>query len=317
MDKVIETQGENMSKPAVIINPSSANGTTGKAWPAIESKLRLALKDFSHTFTKQPNHATELTRQALKEGASSLIVIGGDGTLSEVVNGYFENGKIISLTPLGILMRGTGRDSIKSLKIPQDLDAAIATLTRQKIKKIDLGKISYLNHQGQTSNRYFINVASFGMAGAVDARVNSTSKALGGLVSFLSATLITLLRYQNQKVKIQIDGNRLEEVTIRNVAIGNGKYFGGGMMICPDAVMDDGIFQVTIVGDISRIGSIQNLGNLYKGSLQGIPGISFYQGKKIIAESLENILLDVDGEQPGRLPATFEIVPQAVNVYIP
>jgi diacylglycerol kinase family enzyme len=151
----------------------------------------------------------------------------------------------------------------------------------------------------------------------VDARVNSTTKVFGGLVSFLSATLITLLRYQNQKVKLQIDGHRLEEVTIRNVAIGNGKYFGGGMMICPDAVMDDGIFQVTVVGDISRIGSIRNLGNLYKGSLQGIPRISFYRGKKIVAESKENILLDVDGEQPGHLPATFEIVPQALNVYIP
>jgi diacylglycerol kinase (ATP) len=307
-----------LTKIAFVVNPSSSMGATGQEWPGIKSLARDRLGSFQSTITTGPGEATKSTRRFLEEGTDMVVCVGGDGTLNEVVNGFM-GGKdpIRSDAVLGFIPRGTGCDFIKTVRIPKDLNKALDLLVDRHTRPLDLGRLEYCDHQGRPAVKYFHNVTSFGLGGEVDQRVNRTTKVFGGFVSFLWATLVSLLIYDKKRIHIHVDNRKDWEVTCWNVAIANGQYHGGGMWIAPRARVDDGLFEVTVMGNLSLAEVFWHFPKLYNGRLFRVKKVSVLSGKRIEAYSDQRVLLDVDGEQPGQLPVVIDMVPGALQLIRP
>jgi YegS/Rv2252/BmrU family lipid kinase len=217
-----------MARIACIVNPQSANGRTGKRWPAIAQALGAHLGEPRAYFTEGPRHATELARRALEEGAELVISVGGDGTNNEVLNGLFADGKPVNPeAAMAVIPGGTGGDFARLLAIPKDPTAAAKRLAESKRRVIDVGRLSCTDHGGQVVSHMFLNIASFGLGGEVDARVNRTTKIFGGLVSFLYATTVSMFTFKNRPVRLRVDDVLDEERVIQQVSAANGQYFGG------------------------------------------------------------------------------------------
>ncbi|UCD85759.1 MAG: diacylglycerol kinase family lipid kinase [Deltaproteobacteria bacterium] len=304
-------------KTKVIINPHSANRSTRRQWPGIAEGIKRSIGDFDWEFTTGPNTAPELTRNALREGYEMVVGVGGDGTNNEIINGFFEADLAINPEAVyGMICRGTGSDLIRTLGIPRDPGEAARILAGKRTRRIDLGRLSFRDHRGREARRYFINIASFGIGGEVDARVNQTTKAFGGWISFLYGSVRANFAYKNKSVDIELDGDSLGTRKIFNSAIANGQYFGGGMRVAPQARMDDGLFDIVIMGDLSFLESVRMARLIYKGDHVNLPKIESFRGKKLSATSEQRVLLDVDGEQPGILPASLEIIPGAIRIKV-
>jgi diacylglycerol kinase (ATP) len=301
-----------------IVNPNAAMGSAGKEWPQIEKMARDRLGPFQAHLTTGPGDATILTRNALQKGTELVVCVGGDGTLNEIVNGFMgKNGPIQPEAMIGFIPRGTGCDFIKTVLIPLELNRAMDVIINSHSLSIDLGRLEYIDHYGHPSSRYFHNITSFGLGGEVDERVNRTTNIFGGFISFIWATMISILLYNKKRIHLTVDNCFDQSVMIWNVVIANGKYHGGGMLVAPDATIDDGLFQVTVIGDISIAGVFLNLNKLYNGKLLQLNKVKTLSGRRVKASSEQKVLLDVDGEQPGQLPAVIDIVPKAVRFIIP
>jgi len=305
----------------LVVNPRSAAGAVAREWHRIAAAVRSACGTFEHAFTTGPGHATLLTRSALREGYSVIVSVGGDGTLNEVVNGFFEGGApVCAGASLGFIPVGTGGDFRKTLGIPVVIEDAARVLSSKASKTLDLGRLSLVGPHGEQTERYFINIASFGMGGLVDSIVNSSSKVLGGKISFLLATGRAALRYRNQAVRLTLDGGKAFERRVFNVAVANGRFFGGGMQIAPEADPCDGLFDVVILGNLAMPEILLNLRSVYEGTHLGLPKVEHFRASHVRAEPVEpgeHVLLDVDGEQPGSLPAEFTVVKQALAICVP
>ncbi len=296
-----------------IVNPNAGNGSTGSKWPRIKSIARDRLGPFEHFMTEGPGDASRLASKAVSRGAELLACVGGDGTLNEVVNGFMaEDGPIRPEALLGLIPRGTGCDFIKTVPIPRDLDMALDLINSSNARLIDLGRIKYSDHHGRYSYRYFHNIASFGLGGEVDERVNRTTKIFGGFISFIWATLISILIYNKKRIHLKVDNGFDQRVVSWNVVVANGQYHGGGMWVAPGASVDDGLFQVTVVGDLTLAEVFRHLPKLYNGKLFQLEKVNTLVGKRVEASSDQRVLLDVDGEQPGQLPAVIDMVPNAL-----
>jgi len=305
-------------KTLAVVNPNSANKSTGRIWPQIRNAIKLYVPAFDEIFTQQQGHATEIVGKALSEGYQLIVSVGGDGTNNEVVNGFFDGqGKLISPNAcFGIICRGTGGDLRKTLGVPLEFKEAASYLAGDSYRVLDVGKMTHIDRSGKQVVRYFINITSFGIGGFVDERVNRSSKALGGKISFLYASLVSMFTYKNQPVRLIVDGKDLGEQTIFNVAVANGQYFGGGMWVAPQAKMDDGLFDIVVLGDFKLNETLTQMSKIYKGTHLNHPKVTFLRGKSVKADSPEKVYLDVDGEAPGSLPATFEILPGAIRFKI-
>jgi diacylglycerol kinase (ATP) len=300
-------------KITFIVNPNAAMGSVSKAWHQIEALARDRLGLFQTRFTAGPGDATGLARQALIKGTDLIICVGGDGTLNEVVNGFMgEDGPIRPEALLGFIPLGTGCDFIKTVPIPRDTNRALDLIRGRHARPIDLGRLQYTDHHGNSAYRYFHNVTSFGLGGEVDERVNRTTKAFGGFISFIVATLISIILYKKKRIRLKVDEVFNQTVTCWNIGVANGQYHGGGMWVAPEARVDDGLFHVTVIGDLSLPQVFLNLPSLYNGKLLQLEKVKTFVGKRIEASSDQRVLLDVDGEQPGQLPVLIQIVPGAV-----
>ncbi|MFO8057652.1 MAG: diacylglycerol kinase family lipid kinase [bacterium] len=301
-----------------VVNPHSANRRTGRLWPEIKALAEKHLGTIGFGLTEEQGHAVELTREAIKSGYEMITSLGGDGTNNEVVNGFFEDGKTINPEAvLGVVCSGTGSDLIRTAGIPRDFQSSVPMLEGRDARPTDVGYMRFRDHQGNQVGRYFINIASFGVAGEVDERVNNTSKLLGGKISFLWASLRGTLAYRNKTVRLSLDEGEQMTRRVFNVAVANGQYFGAGMRTAPKAVMDDGLFDVAILGDFSFREELKLMRRIYDGSHMNMDKVESFRAKKVVAESEERVLLDVDGEQPGMLPASFEILPAAIKMKRP
>jgi len=304
-------------KTFVVINPNSANRRTLNEWPLIEQELKRNLGGFGVEFTSGPDEATKITRSALKDGYEMIVCVGGDGTNNEVINGFFEDDKMINpQSVFGMICRGTGSDLRKTVGSPRDIIEAAKVLGGKKIKACDLGKTTFINHQGKETGRYFINIADFGIGGEAVDRVNKTTKIFGGFISFLWATLVTSFIYRNKRVQLRIDDESFKEEFIKNVVVANGKFFGGGMQIAPRAKMDDGVFEIVVLGNLGWVEGFLVMRKIYKGEIIKNKKVRYSSAKRVMATSEQRVLLDLDGEQPGMLPATFEIIPQVIKVKV-
>ncbi|MCC6797560.1 MAG: diacylglycerol kinase family lipid kinase [Candidatus Hydrogenedentes bacterium] len=307
----------NSHKIAVIVNPMSANGRTGKHWREIETRLRKVLGDFTTFTTKRPGHAVDLTRRTIQDGYDLIVSAGGDGTHCEVVNGFYEgNLPVNPAAAMAIFPHGTGSDLARGMGV-RKIDDALAMLRARTITKVDIGRVTLTLPHGGTQVRYFLNIADFGIGGAVAERVNGQTKRFGPFLTFLYAVLRTLLTFRNPLVSIQIDGELFETRTI-NVIVANGQYYGGGIHVARDARMDDGQFEVYVLGDIRLLTALRYLHTFYLGTYLKYPHlVRRYTGTRITAQSDERVLLNLDGEQPGQLPAAIELLPAALPFVVP
>jgi diacylglycerol kinase (ATP) len=299
----------------VIVNPVAANGTVGKRWPQMQDALRAAGGQFDASLTEGPNHATELTKKALSAGYRTIVAIGGDGTLNEVVNGLVVEGMVDRTVNLGIIPGGTGSDSVRTLGIPHDYRTACHCLLRGKPHCIDLGLITCVS-EGQEVQRYFLNVAGLGFDGEIAERANRSSKALGSTLPFLSSLFVKLLTYQNKTVEVTLDGQQHLQQKANSVLVCNGRYAAGSMHIAPHAALDDGLFDVVIIGDTSKLEVIANVPRIYRGTHLSHPKVDEYRAREVQVQAQERMFLQADGELIGEAPATFQIIPQALHVLV-
>jgi YegS/Rv2252/BmrU family lipid kinase len=304
-----------LSKVVFIVNPHAGHRSTESSWPFIEALAKDRLGPFDAYMTKKPGDAVIFAQNAAADKAKLLVCVGGDGTLNEVVNGIMMHDESIrSELVLGFIPNGTGCDFVKTVSIPRDIEQAMNLVASGHTRRIDLGVIYLKNHKGRDCCRFFHNVASFGLGGEVVQRVNRTTKALGPLVSFMWATLISVFLYGTKSIRMLIDGGFEKKVSVWNVVIANGQYHGGGMWVSPDASVCDGLLHVTIIGDLKIPEVLINLPKLYNGRIYDIDKVITKTCKKMAAVSNDRVLLDVDGEQPGMLPVVVKTVPGALNI---
>jgi YegS/Rv2252/BmrU family lipid kinase len=304
-------------KTVFVVNPHAGNGKTGREWPRIRRLAEDILGAFESYITTGPGDATVLTRNSLRGGAEVIVCVGGDGTLNEVINGFFDNNVPIHKEALlGFLPNGTGCDFPRSFPVSSETKPALESIRNSSTQIMDLGRIRFKNHQGDLSVRYFHNITSFGLGGEVVERVNRTSKAWGPFLTFIVATLISLFKYKTKTIKIRVDDN--EELTrdVLHIAVANGKYQGGGMLVAPDALFNDCLLDVTVIGSMSIPLVFWRLPNLYNGKIKEIPQVFITTAKKVSLFSAQRVLIDIDGEQPGVLPADVEIVPAAIKMIV-
>ena len=300
-------------KTRVIVNPESNKGRTKRRWNQIREALKTFLKEFKYEFTEKPLQAIEISRDAIKEGTELIVGVGGDGTINEIANGFYENQRIINPdTVLGIVPSGSGCDLIRSLNIPLNLRKALRVITQAPSSWIDIGRVHYRNHSGEGEERYFLNVADFGIGGEVVKKVNE-NRMKRKTSSYLRCLLSTFFSYKNKRVRIKIDGEELpiEEYLVGTVS--NGRIFGKGMKIAPQVKLDDGLFDVVLVKGMKVMEFLRNVWKIYTGSHLSHPRITLIRGRRIEAypeEGDKDILIELDGEQLGKLPAVFEVIPR-------
>jgi YegS/Rv2252/BmrU family lipid kinase len=309
-------------RTVVIVNPKSQAGRLGKRWTELADTIGRAFP-FDEAVTQGPGDATRLTREALKAGAERVVAIGGDGTINEVVNGFFDDtgAPVKPDASFALIPFGTGGDFRRTMSIPNDVGDAAAVIKANHKKKIDVGKLELTTPGGGKQLRMFANIASFGVSGVVDRLVNESGKKFGRL-SFAVATARATWSYKNQRVQLIFDGNVHDrvEATINTVAIANGRYFGGAMKVAPEAEVDDGLFDVISMGDFGFGDLLKSGRRLYQGTHLGMDKVSSRRARVVEAEAVDPsavVELDVDGESPGRLPARFEIVPAALWMVVP
>jgi len=303
------------NKVVFIVNPKSGNSATGREWPRIQAMARDRLGSFVSYITAKPGDATRITREKLTEGAELIVCIGGDGTLNEVINGFTdEDGSIRTDRVLAFIPNGTGCDFVKTAPIPANIEQCVDAIKERHVSVIDLGRLQYCDHQGHSKTRYFHNITSFGVGGEVVDRVNRSNKVFGPFISFFWSSVVSLFLYGKKTIRLKVDDLFNDEVIIWNIAVANGQYHGGGMQIAPDASINDGLFHITIVGDLSLAEVFWHFPKLYVGRVKDIKKVSFMTGRKVEASSEQQVLLDVDGEQPGHLPVVIEIVPAALRL---
>ena len=306
-------------KTIVIVNPQAGNGRTEKIWPNIESALEKSIGSFEVLQTTCRGDATDLSRRILKEDAARIVAVGGDGHLNEVLNGFIENDLPVNAeSRLSFVMTGTGCDFQRSLGISGKWQAAVAKLKDAKVRKIDVGKVTYTAADKTQKIRYFDNIASFGLSGAVDHCLEHSRLRdyLGGSPLFLWATIKTVFTHPNQGIRFRIDDGPEEEICSRLGLLANGRYFGGAMHAAPEAELDDGLLDLLMLKEISVAKFLWHLPKIYKGTHLKIPEIFFQKVRKFTAESSEQVILDIDGESPGYLAATFEVLPKILNLQI-
>jgi YegS/Rv2252/BmrU family lipid kinase len=254
----------------------------------------------------------ELARSAAEDGATLLVAVGGDGTVNEVAQGLAGRNGV----ELAVIPRGTGWDFVRTYGIPRRLEDAVAVVLGGRPRSIDLGRARYRTWAGAEAESYFANIASAGMSGAIAKRANETSKALGGKVSYLWATLAVFSHWRNDEVRIAVDGER-RSGRMHDVVVANGRYFGGGMMICPEAEPDDGLFDVLTIGDLTKRDLLLTLPKTYRGRHLPHPKAELLRGEVVEVDSGTPLPIELDGEQPGTTPVRFEIVPQALRLRVP
>ncbi|CDX61129.1 conserved hypothetical protein [Mesorhizobium plurifarium] len=309
-------------KVGVVLNPIAGGGRLKRHWAEAAASLKTNFGDFELRETQASGDAERLAIDLAAGGCDLVIAAGGDGTASEVADGLLQaQDETGHESALGLLPCGTGIDFARGLGMPRSIGASVKQIADAKARKVDAGRVCYIDDHGKLASRHFINIASLGLSGATDRAVNADKRK--GRVStkalFFWRTVLEFIRYRFQDVRITIDDGEPVEARMALVAVANGKFFGGGMMIAPDAELSDGQFDIVIVRAANKLGLIRDIRLLYGGRHRNHPAITILRGRKVLVEPLgdaekNGALVDIDGESPGRIPATFEILPGALTL---
>ena len=316
-----------MTLPLVIINPASAGGRTASVWPKMASDLRTHFGAFQVAFTKQVGDASRIALDEARQGRRFIIACGGDGTISETANGILESG---CETELGVLPSGTGGDFRRTLQMPTNASEAARALRRGRTIEIDVVRVDFTKDDKDAETRFLINVASMGMGGQVVERAKddswlsagmSEAFPLGSKFVYAAAAAHAAFTFERTDLLIEIDGRLpARRLRIANLCVANARYFGAGMKIAPDAKLNDCLFDVVAIGDLSALQIFTNAHKLYLGAHLGIQRVSHTRATRLTVRPIDErarVPLEIDGELTGRLPATFEILPRALKIRFP
>jgi diacylglycerol kinase (ATP) len=243
-----------------------------------------------------------------------VVAVGGDGTLNEVVNGLVRSG---ATTELATIPLGTGMDFVRTHGIPTKFEDAVAVARDGVVRIVDVGLVSYRTWDGADAERYYANVGSVGMSAAVAQRANGMSKVMGGKATFFYALVRVFLEWQNTVVTVEFDNGERREARMHDVVVGNGQYHGGGMWLAPDAQPDDGLFDVLLIGDVTKRDFVTTAPKLYRGTHVSHPKIDVVRSKVVTVDAAERLPIELDGEQLGTTPIRFEVVPGALRIRVP
>lgn len=298
----------------VIVNPNAGKRKGRKDWNQIASLLTENQIDYYAVFTERPRHAIDITMRGIADGYRKIVAVGGDGTMNEVVNGVFRQERVPSNDiTLGIITVGTGNDWGRMFGIPKDYVGAIKLLKKNDTCVSDAGVVDYSCDEGK-GKRYFINIAGLGFDAVVVRRTNiQKERGRTGKAIYFYNLLRSLLFYTHTHTDVVIDGKLITNQTF-TISLGIGKYSGGGMRQTPNAIHDDGLFDITIIKRMRKGEIIRSLKKLYDGTILDHPKIEGHTGKNILINSTPAIHMEADGESLGYSPIEFNIIPAAVNV---
>jgi len=313
------------SRPLVIINPKSGGGRTGSSSDETQRIIEAALGPVDFALTERARHACEIAKHAAEEGRDLVVVVGGDGSVHEVVNGLMEANVSGRRPTLGVVGQGTGGDFRKTLGIEHRLDRYLAAISGKITKALDVGQFTYVDNDGASAKAFFVNILSVGLGGLVDRFVHDTSHVLGGTASYFLASVRGLLQSKLGRLRMTLTlaGEKTNlEVTSRQISICNGQFFGSGMQMAPMAKLDDGIFEIVDMGAASKLKFALGSSAVYKGDHLKNAEVKHHRCDSIEIEienesAREHFLLDVDGEPLGRLPIKVELIQGALDVIVP
>ncbi len=299
------------------MNPASGGGRTGRHFDRIARAVQEAMGEFRAVFTTRPGEAAEMARDAARGGERMVVAVGGDGTASEVVDGLA--GSVGAEVLFGCIPHGTGGDLRRSLGWPPTPEESARALAVGVTVTCDVGVVEYVDAEGRQRSRHFVNVSSCGVSGRVVRELARGGRLGGGKLTYTLASAKALLGYRDQPVRWRADGGSWVEEEITAMAVCNGRYFGAGMMVAPAARLDDGWLDLTVWKGLGFTDFLTKRSMLYDGSHVRLPNTRCLRVREVEAEPLRGaeVLLDVDGEQPGRLPARFSILPGALRVRVP
>ncbi|MBN1387807.1 MAG: diacylglycerol kinase family lipid kinase [Bacteroidales bacterium] len=298
----------------VIVNPNAGKKKGQKDWHIISDLLTRYGISFNHFFTEAKHHAIELASNIIDKNNRKILVVGGDGTMNEVVNGAFRQKKIATTDiTLGMITVGTGNDWGRMFNIPLDYESAIRVIKKENTFLQDTGVIKFYSGT-DVKERYFINIAGLGFDALVTKRSNrQKEKGHSSKALYFWTLLRSLLSYKHTSTSIEIDGEKIKNDTF-TISLGIGKYSGGGMMQTPSAIADDGLFELTLVKKMRKGEIIRSLKRLYNGTILDHPKVEGYTGKKIKIDSDPLIHVEVDGESLGHSPIEFDILQRSINI---
>jgi YegS/Rv2252/BmrU family lipid kinase len=297
-----------------VVNPNAGNGKGKKDWNRIselfqKNDIRMISKS-----TERKGHAIEYTRELIADGYRKIVAVGGDGTLNEIINGVFTQAYcspkdiIISMIPVG-----TGNDWGRMFGIPLVYEGAVQVIKEGKLMLHDIGVASFYNGK-RKEKRYFINIAGLGFESIVVKKTNKQKdKGKSNQAIYFYNLLSSLITYRNTLADITIDGKK-STMRIFSINVGNGRYCGGGMRQTPDALPDDGLFDITVIKEMGRLEIIKSLKLLYDGTILSHPKVDGYRSNNLAVSSESRLYLEADGESLGHTPAEFSIIPSAVNI---
>ena len=307
----------------VAINPHAGGGSVGRAWPELERLLGERIGAFGHILARDHGDITRHVAEAVAAGARGIGAVGGDGTVSEVVNGLGRrDGGIAEGVTLAVVPIGTGGDFARQFGISADPEIAVAAILAGKTRAIDIGRVRFVDADGRPDMRLFANIASFGISGLVDREVAALSARqwLNGTAAYFLATVFAIIGHRTQRIRLRLDDDPAAEIDTALVVAANCRYFGGGMMIAPDADPTDGALDVIVLRGASKWTLLKDFSLVYRGRHRDHPQITMTRARRMVAEPAPDnrggpVLLDIDGEAIGRLPATFEVLPGALSVF--
>jgi YegS/Rv2252/BmrU family lipid kinase len=301
----------------VIVNPNAGKRKGEKDWPTISALLTEAGIEFVHVFTTHRDHAVSVAEDHINQGFRKIIVVGGDGTLNEVVNGIFRQQAVNSTDILiGMIMVGTGNDWGRMYRLNVKYKKAIKAIRKQRIFVQDAGRVNYYDGSREIS-RYFVNIAGLGYDALVTRMTNLTKESGGGgTLAYLVNLLKGLFRYKNAYLDIFVDGERVYKGKVFSMSAGICKYNGGGMMQLPFAIPDDGLLDVTIFKRVTKLTVVRHLKKLYSGTFTNLPFVQTHTGRaiSIISSNNDQSQLETDGESLGQTPVLIDIIPKSLTV---
>lgn len=334
--------------PLLIVNPRSGGGRTGSVFEKMRDPIERRLGPVDVAYTERSRHAVDLAREAALAGREIVVAVGGDGSIHEVVNGLMlareerakagshgSNGSPGShgaspppgtKTRLGVIGQGTGGDFCKSLGIEHRLDQYCDAIAGGRTRSIDIGRFTYVSHEGREERAFFVNILSMGLGGLVDQYVAEMGRQLGGTAAYFFASVRAVFKNEVGVLRcsMSLRGGevRTEVLPSRLLAICNGRFFGSGMEAAPMARLDDGAFEIIDLGSAPRLKFMLSTSQIYSGKHMKSPDVKHFRCDHIEV-SLENkdvadvFLLDVDGEPLGKLPIKVDLVPNAMDVFVP
>jgi len=307
----------NENRWLVIVNPNAGKKRGGKDWPEISALLTEAGFEFIHEFTAHRDHAVTIAENYIRAGFRKIIVVGGDGTMNEVINGIFHQEKITTTgVMVGMIMVGTGNDWGRMYNLKENYKKAVKILKKQRLFIQDVGMVRYYDGPKEIS-RYFVNIAGLGYDALVTSMTNITKeKGGGGTMAYLLNLVKGLFRYHHAYLNVEVDGENIYKGRVFSMSVGICKYNGGGMMQLPFAVPDDGELDITIFKDVNKLTVLRHIKKLYAGTFTSLPFVQTHRGKtvSIISSTHDQSQLETDGESLGHTPFTFQIIPKSAKV---